>query len=79
MSENTQPTPRRSFTWRLIRAILVVQVVWLALINGALFLPLTQDLLNDIKPEKFQIRWERAWSWYPGQVSLRGGFPSHHC
>lgn len=74
MNELRKPPVRRSFGWRLFRALVLVQFIWLVAINGALFLPLTQELINDIKPEKFQIRWERAWSWFPGQVSLRGAF-----
>jgi hypothetical protein len=60
---------RRPWLRRLLLTAVVIEVVWLAVINTALTLPITQDLLNRIKPEKFQVRWERAWSWYPGQVT----------
>jgi hypothetical protein len=60
---------RRSWLRRLLITALGIEVVWLVVINAALTLPVTQDLLNRVKPEKFQVRWERAWSWYPGQVT----------
>jgi hypothetical protein len=42
------------------------------LVNTALYLPVTQDLVNRIRPDKFQVSWERAWSWYPTRVHARG-------
>ena len=32
----------------------------------------TQKLLSDIRPDRVQMTWEKAWSWYPGQVSVTG-------
>ncbi|MEE4172740.1 MAG: hypothetical protein V2I57_00630 [Xanthomonadales bacterium] len=74
-SESKAPHPRSGpSAWkrwgrRLLVITVLVEVAWLVVINTALSLPLTQDLLNRAKPEKFQVRWERAWSWYPGQVT----------
>ena len=42
-----------------------LELGYLLLVNAALNLPLTQTLLNDIRPDKFAIHWQRAWSWYP--------------
>ncbi len=64
-----EKTARRPWLKRLLFIAVAIEITWLAVINAALTLPVTQDLLNRIKPEKFQVRWERAWSWYPGQVS----------
>ena len=74
-----QDVPPSSKPWRLwLRRLLILvvatEIAWLAVINTALTLPLTQDLLNQVRPDKFQVRWERAWSWYPGQVTAIGAF-----
>ena len=54
-------------TWlkRIISAALIVEFAYLILFNLALQLPVTQTLLNQIKPDKFYITWESAWTWYP--------------
>jgi hypothetical protein len=57
---------------RVIKAVLVVELAYLVLVNTALQLPLTQDLVNLIRPEKFQVRWDRAWSPYPFRVYVSG-------
>jgi hypothetical protein len=64
----------RTLLKRLVQVLLAVELVWLVVINGALALPLTQTLINTIRPEKFFISWDRAWSWYPGNVQVRGVF-----
>ncbi|WP_279250588.1 hypothetical protein [Candidatus Marimicrobium litorale] len=33
---------------------------------------MTQTLVNKIRPEKFQVSWERAWSFYPFRVHAQG-------
>lgn len=57
---------------RLLGGLLLAELVYLLLVNAALNLPLTQDLLNGIKPDMFAIHWDRAWSWYPFRVHARG-------
>ncbi len=52
----------------------VAEIIYLALINIALNLPLTQTLVNQIKPEKFMVTWDRAWSFYPFRVHARNIF-----
>ena len=39
-----------------------IELVYLLLVNGALQLQLTQDLVNKIRPEKFYVTWEQALS-----------------
>ncbi len=59
----------------LIRAVLfvaVLEIAYLGLVNFALYLPVTQSLINQAKPEKFAVHWEKAWSWYPFRVHVRG-------
>lgn len=53
---------------RLFRIIIVLELVYLALFNIALNLDFSQDLINRIKPEKFKVSWERAWTLYPFRV-----------
>jgi hypothetical protein len=64
----------RARLWRLARWALVIEAAWLIVVNGLLHLPLTQDLVNAIRPEKFRVRWDSAWTAYPFQVSLDGVF-----
>ena len=59
---------------RLLLIALISELVYLVLINFALQLPLTQELVNKIRPEKFAVSWERAWSWYPFRVHAEGIF-----
>lgn len=59
----------------LVRAALVaviLEVVYVVVINTALNLPYTQTLINDIKPQKFAVYWEKAWSIRPFKVHVRG-------
>ncbi|MCB1845271.1 MAG: hypothetical protein KDI09_20050 [Halioglobus sp.] len=62
----------KTLLWRLLKLALLIEVGYLALINGALWLPWTQDLVNLVRPEKFAVRWESAWSPYPFKVYARG-------
>ena len=64
----------KSWIWKAVKIALIVEVVYVLLLNGILFLPLTQDLINEIRPEKFRISWERAWTLYPVSVNVRGVF-----
>jgi hypothetical protein len=59
--------------WRRILLVAAgIELVYLILANLALNLPLTQTLINEHKPEKYRVYWERAWSWYPLRVHARG-------
>ncbi|HDN69324.1 MAG TPA: hypothetical protein ENG26_01955, partial [Gammaproteobacteria bacterium] len=57
---------------RIAIAVVVFEVIYLALVNLALQLPVTQTLLNKIRPDKFEVTWEEAWTWYPFRVHARG-------
>ena len=57
---------------KLLLILLLVEFVYLLLVNTALYLPVTQDLVNRLRPDKFQVSWQRAWSWYPTRVHVRG-------
>ena len=54
-------------TWmkRIVFAAVIAELAYVILFNLALQLPLTRTWLNQIKPDKFYITWERAWTWYP--------------
>ena len=53
---------------RILKILIGIELIYLILANGALQLPLTQDLVNKIRPERFTVTWERAWTWYPFRV-----------
>ena len=57
---------------RLLVLVVAAQFAYLLIINGALQLTVTQTLVNKIRPEKFQVSWERAWSFYPFRVHAEG-------
>ena len=57
---------------RLLIAAVIFEISYLALVNLALNLPLTQTLINQHKPEKYAVHWEKAWSWRPFRVHARG-------
>jgi hypothetical protein len=57
---------------RIVIAAVVFEIAYLVLVNLALRLPVTQTLLNKIRPDKFQVTWEEAWTWYPFRVHARG-------
>ena len=59
---------------KIIKLLVLLELSYLILFNIALSLPLTQDLINDIRPEKFYISWQKAWTWYPFRVHIRDGF-----
>jgi hypothetical protein len=66
----------RTALWvkRAVMAAVVIELAWVVVVNSALQLPLTQALVNAIRPEKFQVSWEQAWSWYPARVHVVGAF-----
>ena len=63
---------------RIAIAALVVEVIYVILFNLALQLPLTQSLINQIKPDKFHVSWENAWTWYPFRFHMQTVFPETH-
>lgn len=64
-------TAIRSRIKPVIKAVVLIELLYLIAINGLLYLPLTQTLVNSIRPEKFHVSWDRAWSWYPFRVHVR--------
>jgi len=54
-------------TWlkRIVSTVLIAELAYLVSFNLALHLPATQTWLNQLRPEKFHIEWESAWTWYP--------------
>jgi hypothetical protein len=60
-----------SWIKKLVYIVLIVEVSYVVLLNLALQLPLTQTLINQIRPEKFHISWENAWTWYPFRIHIR--------
>lgn len=56
---------------RIVSIILAAELAYFILFNLALQLPVTQTWLNRLKPEKFHIAWENAWTWYPFRFHFR--------
>ena len=59
---------------RVLKILIGIELVYLVVVNGVLQLQLTQDLVNKIRPAKYYVSWERAWSWYPFRVHAEGIF-----
>lgn len=57
---------------RVVLALTIFEVAYLAVVNTALNLPATQDYLNHHDPERPRLQWDRAWSWYPFRVQVTG-------
>jgi hypothetical protein len=64
--------PLKPWLRKTIIVLVLFEVFYLGLINLALSLPVTQTLINQIKPDKFAVSWEKAWSWYPFRVHATG-------
>ena len=58
---------------KALKIAVVVEVVYVVVVNALLQIPLTQDVINMIRPEKFAVRWKNAWTLYPFRVHVRGG------
>ncbi|KZX60477.1 hypothetical protein A3709_11790 [Halioglobus sp. HI00S01] len=58
--------------FRVLKWLVGLELAYLLVVNSLLWLPLTQDVVNMIRPEKFHIRWERAWTFYPFRAHVRG-------
>ncbi len=56
---------------RIIKYLIIAEIAYLLVINSALNLPWTQTVVNSIKPEKYRVTWDRAWSFYPFRVHAR--------
>lgn len=57
---------------KIVKILVIIQIIYLVLINAALNLPLTQTIVNGIKPDKFAVSWDHAWSLYPFNVHALG-------
>ena len=56
---------------RIVKYLLAAEIIYLLIINVALNLPLTQTIVNSIRPDKYTVTWGRAWSFYPFRVQAR--------
>ncbi len=61
----------RALILKVIKIVVAIELGYLLLFNAALQIPYTQDLINMIRPHKFHIRWDNAWTWYPFRVHVR--------
>ena len=57
---------------KAIWIVAVIQLVYLVVVNAALYIPATQALVSMIRPDRFVVSWDRAWTWYPFRVHVEG-------
>ncbi|KYJ86770.1 hypothetical protein [Sulfurovum riftiae] len=50
---------------RIVLSLVFLELMYVLVLNLALNVGFTQTLINKIKPEKFQITWQKAWTPYP--------------
>ena len=58
---------------RIVLTVVFLELAYVLILNTALNVSLTQKLIKKIKPEKFQITWEKAWTPYPFKVYIEDG------
>jgi hypothetical protein len=63
---------KKAWLKRVLLIALVVEFAYVVLFNLALQLPVTQVWLNQVKPDKFIVNWESAWTWYPFRFHFKG-------
>ncbi|MEH6589442.1 MAG: hypothetical protein V7746_04240 [Halioglobus sp.] len=56
----------------IIKAFIIFELTYLILVNAALQLPLTQTVVNLMRPDKFQVTWVNAWTWFPTRLYATG-------
>jgi len=64
-------TGTRSWIRKIIYFVAFTELFYVILFNLALQVPLTQSLINQVRPEKFNVKWENAWTWYPFRFHIR--------
>lgn len=67
----TKPRWRRLLKILLLTSI-IIELLWLVGANLFLARESTQLWLNQLRPERVQMAWSRATSWYPGHIAIRG-------
>ncbi len=55
---------------RVLYFVIIVELFYLLVFNAVLNTEVTQKLINKIKPQKFQITWQKAWTPYPFKVFI---------
>ena len=68
----TSTARKRHWIWRLAKIVVIAEIVYLAVFNLALRTPATQDLINIIRPDKFEVSWQKAWTWHPFRLHAVG-------
>ena len=56
---------------RIVFTALAAELAYVILFNLVLQLPLSRTFINQIKPDKFYINWESAWTLYPFRFHFR--------
>jgi hypothetical protein len=56
---------------RIVVFAVFIEVFYFIVVNAALSMAVTQTVINKIRPAKFQITWEKAWTPYPFKVFIQ--------
>jgi hypothetical protein len=68
----SKPTSTKSWIRKGLKIALLIEIAYIVIFNAILQIPQTQTLINQIRPEKFHVRWESAWTLYPFRINLSG-------
>lgn len=66
------PTSTKTWIKKGLKIVLIFELAYLVIFNTILQIPQTQDLINKVRPEKFHIAYENAWTLYPFRIHLSG-------
>ena len=62
----------RRWLIRIVVIVAVIEVLYLIAANVLLNLPGTQAYINQLHPDRYVFKWDRAWSWYPFRAHATG-------
>ena len=55
---------------RVIFYLFIAELIYVAVFNAGLNIDFTQKMINKMKPEKFQVTWQKAWTPYPFKIYI---------
>jgi hypothetical protein len=61
----------RQHWYRVVWLVAIIEFSWVVLVNGAIRGGLVEGFVNR-SPEKLEVHWERAWSWFPPRIHAEG-------
>jgi hypothetical protein len=52
----------KTILMRILKAVVILEATYLVLVNLTLSLSVTQTMINQVKPEKFTVYWDKTWT-----------------